>query len=468
MGLLTAFPLQAPHTVMLFYFAVLLQLTGSGIAGAGFALNYGPLWIIGSGVWLVWFALMLAIFSADRTRAMKEAALPLKRAGLGLFTALLALGIVETAVFGFVAPHYPGKGPVTDWGQLMIAMERGFQYNDGTALTQQATENLLQGKNPYTHSNIIEALIKYNGSYDRVTPLRVGQFANVFPYPTDAQLKQLWDQAVTDPANPPGELVSGVCYPAGSFLLPAPFIAAGVKDVRIVYAFFALAGLAYAVWRIPSRYRLVFLGAAVISLELWNSIGDGETGSIVFPLLLIAWVSLKDKLWLSAIFMGLAVATKQTAWFLLPFYVVLIWRTQGFRRVAFATNIMAGVFGVMNIYFAIADPAMWAKSLLSPMIEPMFPIGVGLTTAVTTGILNIRSSLPFAGLEILIFVAAIVWYARNCKRYPHTAPLLSVLPLFFAWRSLWSYFFYVDLIALAALIIDSADIQTTPVLEPAK
>ena len=37
-------------------------------------------------------------------------------------------------------------------------MEHGFQYNDGTALQQQAIENLLSGKNPYAHANIIAAL----------------------------------------------------------------------------------------------------------------------------------------------------------------------------------------------------------------------------------------------------------------------------------------------------------------------
>jgi uncharacterized membrane protein len=122
----------------------------------------------------------------------------------------------------------------------------------------------------------------------------------------------------------------------------------------------------------------------------------------------------------------------------------------------------------MNVYFALADPATWVKSLLSPMIEPMFPVGAGLTTLVTAGIIEIRYSAPFAMVEIAVFTAAMIWYYRNCRRYPHTAPLLAVLPLFFAWRSLWSYFFYVDLIALSAFIIDAANAQATTTLQPAK
>ncbi len=38
--------------------------------------------------------------------------------------------------------------------------------------------------------------------------------------------------------------------------------------------------------------------------------------------------------------------------------------------------------------------------------------------------------------------------------YPHTALVLSVFPLFFAWRSLWGYFFYVDIILLAAVLVN--------------
>ena len=31
---------------------------------------------------------------------------------------------------------------------------------------------------------------------------------------------------------------------------------------------------------------------------------------------------------------------------------------------------------------------------------------------------------------------------------------MAVLPLFFAWRSLWTYFFYIGLIILASILIN--------------
>ena len=181
--------------------------------------------------------------------------------------------------------------------------------------------------------------------------MRTGRLANVFPYPTETQLKEIWDRAIHHPSQSPPEIESRVCYPAGFFLLPAPFIAAGIKDIRVVYLIFVIAGLAYIIFKVPPRTRILFIVFTAISLELWNSLANGETGSIVFPLLLIAWVTLDKNRLLSAVAMGLAVATKQTAWFFLPFYLILLWRKSGIKSLAFVIGIIAGIFILMNVYF---------------------------------------------------------------------------------------------------------------------
>jgi hypothetical protein len=91
---------------------------------------------------------------------------------------------------------------------------------------------------------------------------------------------------------------------------------------------------------------------------------------------------------------------------------------------------------------------------MAPVIDELFPLGVGIITLVTGGVLDIQSPLLFTIIELLIGITAIVWYYHNCLRFPHTGPLLAVLPLFFAWRSLWPYFFYCDIIILASIIIE--------------
>ena len=443
---------STPRT-LLFYYAILVQLTASAISGTGFVLNNGLYYIIGTLVWTVWFILIFIILRPETDLKLTQHDAFLKRSAFSIFTGLFILGIAEVIIISLLLPIYlKNARPEAPFTQLMVGLDHVFEYNDGTALAQQATENLLAGKNPYAHANVVTALLEFNGAYDRVTPLRKGSFAGVFPYPSTIQLQNLWNQIVNNPSQPVAELESKVCYPSGSFLLPAPFIAAGIKDIRLVYTIFVLAGLCYAVSIIPKKKRLLFVGAAVISLELWNSIAGGETGSLVFPLLLIAWLSVRRNLWLSTILMGLAVCTKQTAWFFLPFYLILIMRQYSTAKAVFVTVGVAAIFCVLNLPFIAADPNLWISSISSPMLDPMFPVGSGIVTLVIAGVLNIHSSLIFTILEMLIWLASSVWYFMYCRRYPRTGPILAVLPLFFAWRSMWCYFFYVALISLADIL----------------
>ena len=456
---------EATPRPLLFFFAIVLELAASAVAGIAFALGINALWIVGAVLWTAWFVLIFLVLNPAADRVFKDKIKILKRGALGIFITLFVLGYAEFGALFFFHAHYTGNTSST-FMQLTEALGHGLQYNDGTALCHQATNNILAGKNPYANSNIITALLAFNGSFDRVTPLRVGQFANVFPYPTDQQLLDLWNQAIKNPSPPPAELVSTMSYPAGSFLLPAPFMAAGVTDMRVVYLIFVVAALAYAVWQMPKQRRWLFIGVVLISLELWNSIADGETGTLCFALALVAWVALQRNLWVSAVFMGLAVATKQTAWFLLPFYLILLFRTMPLKRLISVIAVIAGVFLVFNLPFALMNLRLWFNSIMSPMTDPMFPLGVGAITLVTSGAIGIRSALPFTVAEVLVFAIALVWYYRYCRRYPQFAPVLAILPLFFAWRSLWNYFFYSALMSLAGILVTREEAQPAPAIAP--
>jgi hypothetical protein len=55
-----------------------------------------------------------------------------------------------------------------------------------------------------------------------------------------------------------------------------------------------------------------------------------------------------------------------------------------------------------------------------------------------------------------------VWYFRYAGRYPQAGPILAIIPLFFAWRSLFSYFFYADIIALAYILVNNTNQPSQP------
>ena len=449
--------------ILLFYFAVVILLLSTVIFSLGFILNNSAILITGSIILLIWFITIFISLLPETDVFLSKRLNQLKRGALIIFIFLFVAGLLGAVTIGILIPHViQNKNISSDLRQLLTGVQRDYGYNDGTTLSQQAVENLLKGLNPYAHANIIQALLTYHGAYDRVTPLRAGTFADVFPYPQDSQLQQLWDKAVQMSSPNLPEIESRVCYPAASFLLPAPFILLGISDIRIVYAIFFLAGLVYAVWVIPRNKRLLFIGVVLISLELWNTIfAGGELSSLCFPLLLIAWLAPNKNLWLSAICMGLAVATKQTTWFFLPFYLILLFKTQGIKNLLTATSIIAGVFLIANLPYIIADPKLWFSSIMSPMLDPMFPTGGGLITLVTSGLFKIKSSLPFTILEGIVFIIAIIWYFRYCRRYPQTGLILAILPLFFAWRSMFPYFFYVDIIALAYIMVNEGNGRQT-------
>jgi hypothetical protein len=450
---LALFPIDAKPRYMLFFLAVLVQLVASALSGIGYSVHGAAYWMVGLVFWLVWFSLMFLIVRPQTDDVLQRWGGALKRGAVIIFIVLLVLGVAEAVILGFFTSRFLDDGINGDVDKVVAQLYGGFRYNDGTALSQQAAENLLDGKEPYTNANIVTAFSKYNGTSDRLTPLQVDRFADAFPYPSMDQLEAVWTEALQNPSQPPPEIESRVCYPAGSFLLITPFIAMGIKDVRIIYAIMIVAALIYTIWKIPANRRLIFIGVALISLELWNTLACGETGILIFPLLLIAWITLGKNNWLSALFMGFAVATKQTAWFFLPFYFIVSWRTSGLKSAAMWAGIILALFFIINSYFIAEAPEVWLRSVLAPMTEPMFPLGVGAISLITSGIVQVQMALPFAITEVVVLVAAALWYWRYCKKYPDIGPVLAILPLFFAWRSLWTYFFYITIIVLARMLI---------------
>jgi uncharacterized membrane protein len=446
---------QSTPRIRLFFIAIFLKIAASALSGVGFVLVSSAFSVTGTFVWLVFFAVLLLIALPGTDIYLRERLRWLKPVANAIAISFCVIGLALIAIALTIGFKSLGtENHESDISRLMTSLGGVFGYNDATALSQQAAVNLLDGENPYAESNVITAMIDYHGESDKLTPLRQGRFADVFPYPAASQLDQLWQQAKQDPSRVPSELESKFNYPAGFFLLPSPFIWIGVDDLRLIFLILLIPTLVYVTFKVPDRYRLYFVAALIASLELWSSLAAGETGFLYFPFLLLGWVLYRRNLWVSAVFMAIAVATKQVTWFLLPFYFIVIFRTMDARKTLGVIGIVAGIFIAANAWFITSDPSLWLSSVFAPVTDKMFPIGVGTVSLVTGRIVNVTSPLPFSIIELGVFFAAIVWYWFNCRRYPDTAPVLSVLPLFFAWRSLWGYFFYVDLITLAAILIN--------------
>lgn len=75
--------------------------------------------------------------------------------------------------------------------------------------------------------------------------------------------------------------------------------------------------------------------------------------------------------------MGVAIATKQVAWFYMLFYLVLLIKIFDWKKAGTALLISGGVFLAFNGVFIVQDPALWLHSLLAPMADKLFPWALG-------------------------------------------------------------------------------------------
>ena len=448
--------------INLFFISIFLKLGFSTLTGGPYVVNQGKS-ILGIISWIAWFGVLGLVALPQTDVYLSRWNQQLKRVTVAVVVLLSLAGISIGGVYMGLKTNLIQPDSFNDPVNSMLTyFKTQPRYSDGAALTQQATVNLVDGKNPYASPNIITAMETYdgqaskgNGPFVNLTPIQEGSFSEVFPYPSQEALTSLWEQSKTNPSSIPVELESRLSYPAGSFLISAPFVLAGMDNMQLVVGIFLLAAIAFGLWRVPRESRLIFAIAAAVSLELWITGLIGlEKRLVVFPFMVAGWLLIPKHPKLAMMLLGIGAATYQTVWFLVPFAAVYVFHLWGLKRAAAGIGMAAAAFLAFNLPFIIADPALWFTSVMAPMFDPLYPLGVGLVSLTETGIINIQSSTIFSVLEIAALIGGLWWYYKNGRKYPAAGLLLSILPVFFAWRSLGSYFFYYDIILLAVVLIE--------------
>ena len=314
------------------------------------------------------------------------------------------------------------------------------QYtNDGTSLDTNAAIQLLQGHDPYADANIISIARRFNIDPNWTTPLREGQFTNWLNYPTSVELRTVL--ATDNKSGLASEFEAKVSYPSLSFLTLVPFIWLGIYNVLPLYllSYIGLVALGWFVVRREIRPWLIVFALANVSM--WSSVVGGNLDVVMITLIVISWLW-RDRRWLSALALGLAIACKQPAWFFVPFYAVLVFRRSGWKETLYRLSLAGLVMLALNLPFILWNPQAWIAGVMAPIGDPMFPMGVGIVGLVGSPFLHTyMTSMLYSIIEYAVFYPlCIAWFWRLCKTHPEAAMLLAVLPLFFAWRSLPSYF----------------------------
>jgi uncharacterized membrane protein len=359
---------------------------------------------------------------------------------------------------------------------LMIAgafqFERGVVWsfsspqfsNDGTSLDTNAAILLVEGRNPYSDSNIPELFRRFSIQANWTTPLRAGQFANRLNYPSMSELQSVLNTSYKAGVVP--EFEAKVSYPALSFLTLVPFALIQSYNVLPFYllSYLLIIFIAWKTVRRELRPWIVVL--AIANVPMWASTIGGNLDIFNTLLLMICWLK-RDQRWWSAIFLGLALATKQIAWYYVPLYAIFTLRQYGWKE-TLSRLIIAGTLALaINLPFIVWDYHTWLAGIMAPIADPMFPLGVGIITLSTSHLLPYFPTWVYSSLEYGGMIITYVWYWRICRQRPETALLLAALPLFLAWRSLSSYFYCIAFPAFTLLAARRKATEPTATLQPA-
>lgn len=339
--------------------------------------------------------------------------------------------------------------------------------SDAAAFVHYQAEDVLHGVNPYTDlTGFWKAVQQFPDA--GATPLHRGQFARQTLSPTDQTIVQLLSIYSRNPsqAGPEFDPASLHSYPAGAFLLAAPFIWAGLPSTQLLYVLCLLLLFCLLVYWTPAALRWQTL-LLLISLSIAITLTLRSSFEVICIVCIVsAWHWQAKRPWISAILLGVGCAVKQLTWLFVPFYLIWVARREGWRRATQQGATCLLTFFAINAPFLFASPTAWASSMLLPISEPAFPSGIGLITLAQGGLLPLFPAWAYNALEVTAYLGLLAWYSVQ-QFEPHGtsndsasagawALLLAPLPLLLSSRSLISYTMFLPVLALAAVLQQSS------------
>ena len=316
----------------------------------------------------------------------------------------------DTAIFALALGTFVFAGAA-------LLLGKGYHVDAVTA-PHRAAELLLRGEDPYRTFDLPQALAEFGLDPQLVTHYADGSVMHVYN------------------------------YPALSFLVVAPFVASGLGDIRWIYLAELVAlvlvvrGTVHEPWQ-PFVVALVIANSLVLRQGVLAGV-DPTWGVLAA----IAWLFI-DARRLSPILLGLAVADRQTAWLLVPFYLVAVWSAYGRSEASRRAAIALVVALVPNLPFLVDAPAAFVASVLAPLGD-LPADGVGLVRFALAGALPQLPRAVWSALSAVSLAALAVDFWRYRRSSPQAGPVFAVVPLYLAWRSLQNYFAFTPLLLAAS------------------
>ena len=239
-----------------------------------------------------------------------------------------------------------------------------------------------------------------------------------------------------------------VSYPAGSFLLQAPFMALGLTHLATDWvdlgAWLVTAVLVFCM--LPAFLRWLAPLLLLTGMFL-GPFANGGTDALFVPFLVLAvwrWDRYPQRAttwlpaWVGPVALGVACSVKQTPWFCVPFLVVGVAVEAGrsgsgpLRSSSRYLALVGATFVTVNLPFVVASPTAWLKGTFLPVTEPLVADGQGLVAlalhGLTGGVVTAWMSAA-AGVALVAMVAAFALFEERLKRvWLLLVPLVVFLP----------------------------------------
>ena len=311
---------------------------------------------------------------------------------------------------------------------LALILGKGYHV-DTVAVTHRATQIVLEGHDPYHGFDSAEALRHFGLDPALGTSLQDGTELRSFN------------------------------YPALAFLVPAPFVAAGLTDIRFLYLGEIVAFLLVLVRQVRVPWRPLVTAAVVGNAVIVRQNVLAGVDPLWAILTAFAFLFFGRRTW-SPILLGLAAAARQPAWFFIPFYLVLAWRSEGRRAALRRTALIAVAGGLPNLPFFLLSPGDFLAGIVAPMVGALEPYGVGLIRFAMDGGLPLfpRGVYGVLAVVAMLLLLGVCW--RRWRELPTAPVVFASVILWFAWRSLQNYFSFAGVFAMVG--VDEVVIEDAP------
>jgi uncharacterized membrane protein len=248
-------------------------------------------------------------------------------------------------------------------------------------------------------------------------------------------------------------------YPALHFLVFVPFVWLGLRDMRWVLALFEVLVVLTLYLKSPQKLRPMLLLPLFAGSDLMINFTAASVSDALWVLPLLFAAFYMEKPLVSGVFYGLACAMKQTPWFLAPFLLIYLMRTEDnkrFRerllRIARFVGATAAVFLAINLPFMLMNLTAWFRNVLTPMAEDLVIISQGFSLLTEAGLLPVGKAF-YAVLAVAVAVVLIVNYYVYFDRLRYVFWIFPGIILWFSYRALTNYIIYWTPLMLVSIIL---------------